>query len=200
MTDQSRLEVGGLDLDVLTGIVGNSQRQLELTGVRDAVGGAGRGREPQDERDEEDGERLAPNGATLRPTMDKPLSRAAAELLCDLSDEPGWPNEVWSFWARSHHLTVHRRQPFLAGTSREPFDVSARVILETASPRDRQRQRVTAYRREHPIGSVVECVVMQLANQGAFVELEPDIEGFIPAGELSWAARPGHPSQTRIAG
>ena len=37
---------------------------------------------------------------------------------------------------------------------------------------------------------------MQIANQGAFVELEPDIEGLIPAVELSWAARPGHPSQT----
>ena len=43
VTDQSRLEVGGLDLDVLTGIVGNSQRQLELTGVRDEEGRAGRG-------------------------------------------------------------------------------------------------------------------------------------------------------------
>ena len=37
---------------------------------------------------------------------------------------------------------------------------------------------------------------MQVANQGAFVELGPDMEGLIPAGELSWAARPGHPSQT----
>ena len=195
MTDQSRLEVGGLDLDVLTGIVGNSQRQLELTGVRDEEGRAGRGRESRDERDEQDGERLAPSGATLRPTTDKPLSRAAAELLCGLSDEPGWPNEVWSFWARSHHLMVHRQQPFLPGTSREPFDVLARVVLDTASPLDRQRQRVAAYRQEHPVGTVVECVVMRIANQGAFVELEPDLEGLIPAGELSWAARPGHPSR-----
>ena len=179
VTDQSRLEAGGLDLDVLTGIVGNSQRQLELNGVSD-----------------EEGEGPAPPGTTLRPTTDKPLSRAAAELLCDLSDEPGWPNEVWSFWARSHHLVVHRQQPFLPGTSREPFDVPARVVLDTASPLDRQRQRVAAYRREHPIGTVVECVVMRIANQGAFVELEPDIEGLIPAGELSWTARPGHPSQT----
>ena len=200
VTDQSRLEVGGLDLDVLTGIVGNSQRQLELTGVRDEEGRAGRGRESKDERDEEDGERLAPSGATLRPTTDRPLSRAAAKLLCDLSDEPGWPNEVWSFWARSHHLMVHRQQPFLPGTSREPFDVPARVVLDTASPLDRQRQRVAAYRREHPIGSVVECVVMRIASEGAFVELEPDIEGRIPTGELSWAARPGHPSQAASPG
>ena len=180
---------------MLTGIVGHSQRQLELTGVRDEEGRAGRGRESKDERDKGDGERLAPSGATLRPTTDKPLSRAAAELLCDLSDEPGWPNEVWSFWARSHHLMVHRQQPFLPGTSREPFDVPARVVLDTASPLDRQGQRVAAYRAEHPIGSVVECVVMRVANEGAFVELGPDIEGRIPAGELSWAARPGHPSQ-----
>jgi HrpA-like RNA helicase/ribosomal protein S1 len=196
VTDQSRLEVSGLDLDVLTDIIQNSQRQLELTGIRDGEGGAGREREGKGNWDGEDGERLAPPGATLRPTTDKPLSRAAAELLCDLSDEPGWPNEVWSFWARSHHLMVHRQQPFLPGTSREPFDVPARVVLDTASPLDRQRQRVAAYRREHRVGAVVECVVMQVANQGAFVELGPDIEGLIPAGEVSWAARPGHPSQT----
>ena len=78
VTDQSRLEVSGLDLDVLTDIVGNSQRQLELTGVRDAEGRAGRaaarpGGEGRDDRDEEDGERRAPSGATLRPTTDKPL-------------------------------------------------------------------------------------------------------------------------------
>ena len=201
VTDQSRLEVSGLDLDVLADIVGNSQRQLELTGVRDAEGKAGRrasaspGVEDRDDRDEEAAERLAPPGAALRPTTDKPLSRAAAELLCELSDEPGWPNEVWSFWARSHHLTVHRRMPFLPGTGHEPFDVPARVILDTASPLDRQRQRVAAYRREHPVGTVVECIVIQIANQGAFVELGLDVEGLIRAGELSWAARPGHPSQ-----
>ena len=201
VTDQSRLEVSGLDLDVLANIVGNSQRQLELTGVRDAEGKAGRrasaspGVEDRDDRDEEAAERLAPPGAALRPTTDKPLSRAAAELLCELSDEPGWPNEVWSFWARSHHLTVHRRMPFLPGTGHEPFDVPARVILDTASPLDRQRQRVAAYRREHPVGTVVECIVIQIANQGAFVELGLDVEGLIRAGELSWAARPGHPSQ-----
>lgn len=194
VTDQSRLDVSGLDLDVLTDIVGNSQRQLELTGVRDEEGRTGRRGEGKDVR-EEGGERLAPPGATLRPTTDKPLSRAAAELLCGLSDEPGWPNEVWSFWARSHHLMVHRKQPFLPGTGREPFDVPARVLLDTASPLDRQRQRVVGYRREHPAGTVVECVVTQIVNQGAFVELGPDVEGLIPAGELSWAARPGHPSQ-----
>lgn len=196
VTDQSRLDVSGLDLDVLTGIIANSQRQLELTGVRDEESKAGRGRNGKNDRDEEDGERVAPPGATLRPTTDKPLSRAAAELLCDLSDEPGWPNEVWSFWARSHHLMVHRQQPFIPGTSGEPIDIPARVVLDTASPLERQRQRVAAYRAGQPAGTVVECVVIQVTNQGAFVELGPDIEGRIPAGELSWAARPGHPSRT----
>lgn len=201
VSDQSRLDVSGLDLDVLTGIVAKSQRRLELTGVRDEESGAGHGRKGKGgrggaDRAEEDGERPAPPGAMLRPTTDKPLSRAAAESLCDLSDEPGWPNEVWSFWARSHHLMVQRQQPFLLGSGREPFDVPARVVVDTASPLDRQRQRVAAYRAGQPVGTVVECVVMRVANHGAFVELGQDIEGFIPADELSWAARAGHPSQT----
>ena len=45
---------------------------------------------------------------------------------------------------------VHRQQPFLSSSRGEPFDVQARVVLDTASPLDRQRQRVAAYRREHP--------------------------------------------------
>ena len=182
VSDQSRLDVSGLDLDVLTDIVKNSQRQLELTGIKD---------EPGNGTAEE--QRLTPPGTTLRPTTDKPLSRAAAELLCELSDEPGWANEVWSFWARSHHLTVHRQQPFLPGTSTEPFDVPARVVVETASPLEQQRQRTEAYRQRHPVGSVVECTVMRIANQRVFVELESGVEAMIPMRELTWAARPGHP-------
>lgn len=201
VSDQSRLDVSGLDLDVLTGIVAKSQRQLELTGVRDEESGSGHGRKGKGGRGgadkaEEDGERSAPPGAMLRQTTDKPLSRAAAESLCHLSDEPGWPNEVWSFWARSHHLMVQRQQPFLLGSGREPFDVPARVVVDTVSPLDRQRQRVAAYRAGQPVGTVVECVVMRVANHGAFVELGQDIEGFIPTDELSWAARAGHPSHT----
>lgn len=182
VSDQSRLDVSGLDVDVLTHIVRNSQRQLELTGIKDEPGNAAY----QEQR-------FAPPGASLRPITDKPLSRAAAELLSELSDEPGWANEVWSFWARSHHLTVHRQQPFLPGTSTEAFDVPARVVVQTASPLDQQRQRTDAYRRQHPVGSVVESTVMRIANQSVFVELESGIEAVIPVRELTWASRPGHP-------
>ena len=198
VSDQSSIDVSGLNLDVLEEIVAHSERQLTLTGIPE-------GRlSPHDQRsvarderppDDDDGERTAPPGATLRPTTDKPLSRAAAELLCGLSDEADWPNEVWSFWARSHHLKVHSQQPFLPGTEREPFDVAARAIVDKNSPLQARRQRVQEYRDQHPVHSVVECTVMSVANQGAFVELGQDVEGLIPARELTWAARPGHPSE-----
>jgi HrpA-like RNA helicase/predicted RNA-binding protein with RPS1 domain len=207
VSDQSRLDVGGLDLDVLEEIVRSSHRQLELTGVNteklagdtqwdrnpkpkaEALSANARGEEG------EGGERPAPPGAALRPTSDKPLSRSAAEQLCGLSDDPKWPNEVWSFWARSHHLTVHSQRPYLVGTNREPFDVAAVVVVETGSPLEQQRVRIQQYGRDHPVNSVVECTVVRLTDRGVYVELAPDIDGLIPLRELSWASRTSHPSE-----
>jgi HrpA-like RNA helicase/ribosomal protein S1 len=207
VSDQSRFDVSGLDLDVLEDIVRSSHRQLELTGVdadslsgesqRDRrstlkaeVPGPGKGASK-----EEEDERLAPLGAALRRTSDKPLSRFAAELLCRLSDDPKWPNEVWSFWARSHHLIVHSQRPFLAGTHSEPLDVAAVVVVETGSPLEQQSSRVQQYRHDHPVNSVIECTVVKLTDRGVYVELAPDIEGLIPVRELSWATRTRHPSE-----
>jgi len=220
--DQSRLDVSGLDLDVLEEVVAHSNRQLEVSGLptdheappkgpKKASGSkantknaapaprvmpvpdadADADADAPDEDSDED-ERLAPPGAMLRPTSDRPLSRSAAEALCDLSDDPKWPNEVWSFWARSHHMTIHSQLPFIVGTAREPFEVRASVVIETGSPLEQQRRRVEAYARDHPLNSVVEATVVSLARHGAYVELEPGLEGLVPVREMAWV-RTDHP-------
>jgi small subunit ribosomal protein S1 len=47
----------------------------------------------------------------------------------------------------------------------------------------------------HPIGSRIRGKVVSLADYGAFVELEPGIEGLVHVSEMSWTKRIAHPSK-----
>lgn len=48
---------------------------------------------------------------------------------------------------------------------------------------------------KYPIGSRVQGKVVGLTPFGAFVEVEPGLEGLIHISELSWTKRPKHPSE-----
>ncbi|MDX2006632.1 MAG: 30S ribosomal protein S1 [Meiothermus sp.] len=48
---------------------------------------------------------------------------------------------------------------------------------------------------KHPIGSRLNGKVVGLTQFGAFVEVEPGLEGLIHISELSWTKRPKHPSE-----
>lgn len=48
---------------------------------------------------------------------------------------------------------------------------------------------------KHPIGSKLIGKVVGLTQFGAFVEVEPGLEGLIHISELSWTKRPKHPSE-----
>jgi len=48
---------------------------------------------------------------------------------------------------------------------------------------------------KHPIGSRLIGKVVGLTQFGAFVEVEPGLEGLIHISEMSWAKRPKHPSE-----
>ena len=47
----------------------------------------------------------------------------------------------------------------------------------------------------YPVGSKVQGRVVSLTNYGAFVELEPGLEGLIHVSELSWSKRLKHPAK-----
>lgn len=47
----------------------------------------------------------------------------------------------------------------------------------------------------HPVGSNVKAEVKSLTNYGAFVEIEPGIEGLIHISDLSWIKKVSHPSE-----
>ncbi len=46
-----------------------------------------------------------------------------------------------------------------------------------------------------PVGAEVEATVRSLTNYGAFVELEPGIEGLIHISDLSWTKKVSHPGE-----
>lgn len=49
--------------------------------------------------------------------------------------------------------------------------------------------------RKYPVGTNVKAEVKSLTNYGAFVELEPGIEGLIHISDLSWIKKVSHPSE-----
>ncbi len=48
---------------------------------------------------------------------------------------------------------------------------------------------------KYPIGSSVHAEIRNLTNYGAFVELEPSIDGLIHISDLSWIKKVSHPSE-----
>ena len=49
--------------------------------------------------------------------------------------------------------------------------------------------------RKYPLGANVKAEVKSLTNYGAFVELEPGIEGLIHISDMSWIKKVSHPSE-----
>ncbi|MGB2755242.1 MAG: 30S ribosomal protein S1 [Phycisphaerae bacterium] len=50
-------------------------------------------------------------------------------------------------------------------------------------------------KEKYPSGTVIEGVVRNLANYGAFVEIEEGIDGLLHASDMSWTQKVGHPSE-----
>ena len=48
---------------------------------------------------------------------------------------------------------------------------------------------------KYPVGSAVKAEIRNLTNYGAFVELEPGIDGLIHISDLSWIKKVSHPSE-----
>jgi small subunit ribosomal protein S1 len=49
--------------------------------------------------------------------------------------------------------------------------------------------------QRYPVGARVQGRVVSLTNYGAFVELEPGVEGLVHVSEMSWTRRVRHPSK-----
>lgn len=53
----------------------------------------------------------------------------------------------------------------------------------------------TTVAQKYPIGTVVEGVVRNLTNYGAFVEIEEGIDGLLHVSDMSWTKKVSHPSE-----
>lgn len=49
--------------------------------------------------------------------------------------------------------------------------------------------------RKYPVGTNVKAEIKSLTNYGAFVELEPGVEGLIHISDISWIKKVSHPSE-----
>lgn len=77
---------------------------------------------------------------------------------------------------------------------------------------DRERERIslglkqlqpdpwTLVKDKYPVGARVTGKVVSLTDYGAFVELEPGVEGLIHISEMSWTRKIRHPNQILSAG
>ncbi len=53
---------------------------------------------------------------------------------------------------------------------------------------------------KYPPGTIIEGVVRNLANYGAFVEIEPGIDGLLHVSDLSWTKKVAHPNELLAKG
>lgn len=211
--DYAELNVSDLPLAALEAIEKNSAGTITLVNPKDRSRGA-KGSKPDDQLADEpdddaahdesggDGEttdrkrrpKLAPSGTELRTTKDKPLSRAAAAKLVKLSDEDDWANEVWSFWARSHHQRLDQKTPFvldpdlpaLDDRTRAMLDVTGVVTIVEENPLEVIQRGMAEFAERAVVGTPVEVTVERLVSKGAIVTTAEGLSAFIPSEELSW--------------
>ncbi len=208
--DSATLNCSELDLDALTRIEHKSAGTLRLVipqrrsrsserpkvvGEPPYGGDAGNdGFLHQPDPDEVEEPRIAPVGTEMRTIQDKPLSRAAAAELVGLSVEDDWANDVWSFWARSHHRRLDNRTPFvipaalpaLDERTARMLDVPAAVTIDEEDPSEVIRRRLADFTGRTPVGTSIEVTIDRIVGSGAFVTTAEGLDGFIRCDELSW--------------
>src|SRR5207244_4033162 len=87
---------------------------------------------------------------------------------------------------------------------KQAFKVGEEITVKVLKY-DREKERVslgfkqlspdpwTLVRQVYPVGARVTGRVVNLTDYGAFVELEPGVEGLIHVSEMSWSKRVKHP-------
>jgi small subunit ribosomal protein S1 len=48
---------------------------------------------------------------------------------------------------------------------------------------------------KYPTGTIIEGKVRNLANYGAFIEIEPGIDGLLHVSDISWTKKVAHPNE-----
>ncbi len=74
------------------------------------------------------------------------------------------------------------------GINRDKQEISLGMKQTQSNPWDNVAEK-------YPIGSMVEGVVRNLTNYGAFIEIEEGIDGLLHISDMSWTRKIGHPNE-----
>jgi len=101
-------------------------------------------------------------------------------------------------WDRPEHpsqlLKVDQEvEVMVLSVDREKEKIALGLKQKTENPWETVPQR-------YPVGARVRGEVVNLVNYGAFVKLEPGIEGLVHISEMSWTRRINHPSEILSVG
>ncbi|RJP42863.1 MAG: 30S ribosomal protein S1 [Phycisphaerales bacterium] len=101
-------------------------------------------------------------------------------------------------WDRIHHPSELVRiddhvEVKILNIDKEREKIALGLKQLTQNPWDRIEQ-------SYPVGTKVKGEVVNLMNYGAFVKLEPGVEGLVHISEMSWTRRINHPSEMLSAG
>ncbi len=92
----------------------------------------------------------------------------------------GHPSEIFQIGDQVEVVVLH----FDAATGRVSLGYKQKSSDPWATVEDR-----------YPVGGRVQGRIVSLTNYGAFVELEPGVEGLVHVSEMSWTRRVRHPSK-----
>ncbi|MEY3143108.1 MAG: ribosomal protein, partial [Planctomycetota bacterium] len=72
--------------------------------------------------------------------------------------------------------------------NKEKLEISLGVKQTEVNPWDLVAEK-------YPVGTIIEGKVRNLANYGAFIEIEPGIDGLLHVSDISWTKKVAHPNE-----
>ncbi|MCC6360520.1 MAG: 30S ribosomal protein S1 [Phycisphaerales bacterium] len=94
----------------------------------------------------------------------------------------------------SHMLKIEQEvEVMVLNVDRDREKIALGLKQKTENPWQRVAER-------YPVGTRLKGEVVNIVNYGAFVKLEPGIEGLVHISEMSWTRRINHPSEVLNAG
>ncbi|MFF0544123.1 S1 RNA-binding domain-containing protein [Nocardia thailandica] len=126
--------------------------------------------------DRRGGGAVLPGGAHLCPAAGTAVPRAAAEALAGLDDSAEWLNEVWTFWARTHHLQPDWSAGLALGTETGVREVLIPQRLDAHNGGDHVQQ-FDEFVEHYQEGSELSGVVARLTPSGAHIKIGRSLVG-----------------------
>jgi len=201
---KSRLDVGELPRSAIEEIVLESARGIFFVEARNRTPGSDELAAVEEElvepaTSDSDQETLLPSGAQIECAQGRPLLRATARDLAQLDESPQWQNEVWAFWARSHHLEVVPQSLRVAEPSEPQESPLSEFELVEETGEELRGQLLEEFLSSVRLGDSCTGVVTTLSAGEAFIDVWKGLEAYLPVGDIAWS-RTGHPADVLYVG